>query len=130
MFARIQLLLFIFCLYFTNVTYAQDNLNNIVMNIQNANTKELAKNFNKRLDITINQNENNYSIEQAEMVLRNFLNGLTEREMVVLQKGKSEDNTLFIIGTLKSKNSKYKTYILLKNTNKVSLIHDIRFEKE
>jgi len=130
MFARIQLFVIIFCLCFVQPTRAQDNSNVILSDIQQANINDLSKYFNKRIDITINQNENNYSIEQAAIILKNFLSGLTSREVVLLQKGKSEDNTQFIIGSLKSKTAKYKTYILLKNTSKGYLIHDIRFEKE
>ncbi|MCB0513032.1 MAG: DUF4783 domain-containing protein, partial [Bacteroidetes bacterium] len=52
------------------------------------------------------------------------------KDFVILQKGSTEYNTRFIVGTLKSKNEKYKTYILLKPFQKVLLIQDIRFEKE
>lgn len=130
MFNRIQLLTIIFCLSCINISFAQDNINLILNQIELANTKELVKYCNKRIDITINQNENNYSTEQAQIILKNFLNGLVNREFELLQKGKTADNTQFIIGTLKSKTNKYKTYILLKNSPTGYLIHDIRFEKD
>lgn len=109
---------------------SQENSKLIVGLIEQANTKELAKYFNKRVDITINQSENNYSIEQAEVILKNFLTGLASKQVILVQNGKSDDNTQFIIASLVSKTSKYKTYILFKNTSKGYLIHDIRFEKE
>jgi predicted flavoprotein YhiN len=33
----------------------------------------LRKNFDKRVDITIDENADNYSSEQAEMILKSFL---------------------------------------------------------
>jgi len=124
------ILLFIFSL-FIHYNYAQQDISNeIVQYIQTGNTKELSKYFNKRLDVTINQNGNNYSSDQAELIVRNFLNTVPNREFKVVQKGNTEYNTQFIVGVLKSKNEKYKTYILLKPYQKVLYIQDIRFEKE
>lgn len=129
MFIRKCILLFIFVLsiHYTN---AQDISNDIVQYIQSGNTKELAKYFNKRIDVTINQTGNNYSSDQAELIIKNFLGTMPNKDFVILQKGSTEYNTRFIVGTLKSKNEKYKTYILLKPFQKVLLIQDIRFEKE
>ncbi|MEZ5037443.1 MAG: DUF4783 domain-containing protein [Chitinophagales bacterium] len=129
MFLRKYILLFIFVLsiHYTN---AQDISNDIVQYIQSGNTKELAKYFNKRIDVTINQTGNNYSSDQAELIIKNFLGTMPNKDFVILQKGSTEYNTRFIVGTLKSKNEKYKTYILLKPFQKVLLIQDIRFEKE
>lgn len=129
MFIRKCILLFIFVLSI-HYTEAQDVSNDIVQYIQSGNTKELAKYFNKRIDVTINQTGNNYSSDQAELIIKNFLGTMPNKDFVILQKGSTEYNTRFIVGTLKSKNEKYKTYILLKPFQKVLLIQDIRFEKE
>lgn len=129
MFIRKCILLFIFVLsiHYTN---AQDISNDIVQYIQSGNTKELAKYFNKRIDVTINQTGNNYSSDQAELIIKNFLSAIPNKEFTILQKGSTEYNTRFIVGVLKSKNEKYKTYILLKPFQKILYIQDIRFEKE
>ncbi|MCB0511709.1 MAG: DUF4783 domain-containing protein [Bacteroidetes bacterium] len=122
-------MLFIFVLSI-HYTEAQDVSNDIVQYIQSGNTKELAKYFNKRIDVTINQTGNNYSSDQAELIIKNFLSAIPNKEFTILQKGSTEYNTRFIVGVLKSKNEKYKTYILLKPFQKILYIQDIRFEKE
>ncbi|HMU98339.1 MAG: DUF4783 domain-containing protein [Chitinophagales bacterium] len=129
MFIRKSILLFIFVLSI-HYTEAQDVSNDIVQYIQSGNTKELAKYFNKRIDVTINQTGNNYSSDQAELIIKNFLSAIPNKEFTILQKGSTEYNTRFIVGVLKSKNEKYKTYILLKPFQKILYIQDIRFEKE
>lgn len=129
MFIRKCILLFIFVLSI-HYTEAQDVTNDIVQYIQSGNTKELAKYFNKRIDVTINQTGNNYSSDQAELIIKNFLSAIPNKEFTILQKGSTEYNTRFIVGILKSKNEKYKTYILLKPFQKILFIQDIRFEKE
>ena len=129
MFIRKCILLFIF-VSSIHYTEAQDVSNDIVQYIQSGNTKELAKYFNKRIDVTINQTGNNYSSDQAELIIKNFLSAIPNKEFTILQKGSTEYNTRFIVGVLKSKNEKYKTYILLKPFQKILYIQDIRFEKE
>ncbi len=129
MFIRKCILLFIFVLSI-HYTEAQDVSNDIVQYIQSGNTKELAKYFNKRIEVTINQTGNNYSSDQAELIIKNFLSAIPNKEFTILQKGSTEYNTRFIVGVLKSKNEKYKTYILLKPFQKILYIQDIRFEKE
>lgn len=129
MLLRRLLFSFIFLL-FVLILPAQETINSIAQSIQTGNTKELSKYFNKRLDVTINQNGNNYSNDQAELIIKDFLNSVPNREFTVMQKGNTEYNTEYIIGVLKSKNAKYKTYILLKPYQKSLYIHDIRFEKE
>ena len=52
---------------------AQDIFGTFPSAIKTANTAAIAKNFEKRVDITIDENSDNYSSEQAEMILKNFL---------------------------------------------------------
>ena len=98
--------------------------------IKAANTKEMAKNFDKRIDITINENADNYSAEQAEMILKDFLGKFSTREFTVMHKGASADNAQYLIGTLKTNSGSYRTYVFIKRTGTTSLIQEIRFEKE
>lgn len=98
--------------------------------IKTGNTKEMAKYFDKRIDITINENADNYSSEQAEMILKDFLGKFSSREFIVMHKGSSTDNAQYIIGTLKAGGNTYRTYVFIKRNGSTSLIQEIRFEKE
>ena len=109
---------------------AQDPGTSVAGWIRTANTKEMAKSFDKRIDVTINENADNYSSEQAEMILRDFLGKFSSREFTVMHKGASADNAQYIIGTLKAGGGTYRTYVFIKRSGSVSLIQEIRFEKE
>lgn len=124
---------FILSLIFSLVSLAlsaQDPGASVAGWIRTANTKEMAKTFDKRIDVTINETADNYSSEQAEMILRDFLGKFASREFTVMHKGTSADNAQYIIGTLKAGTGSYRTYIFIKRTGSVSLIQEIRFEKE
>lgn len=109
---------------------AQDRYATISNAIKTNNVKELAKHFNKRLDITIDDNENNYSSEQASIVVKNFLSGFPAREFNIIHKGNADDKTEYIIGKLSYKTIQYKAYIFLKLIPESFIIQEISFEKE
>jgi hypothetical protein len=121
--------LFIFCLLFTAL-HAQDIISSIPSALRTANAGALAKNFDKRVDVTIDDNADNYSSQQAEMILKNFLGKFTYREFSLLHKGTSPDGAQYIIGSLKTNAGSYRTYIYIKKTDGVNYTQEIRFEKE
>jgi Domain of unknown function (DUF4783) len=123
------ILLFIFSLLCSGLR-AQELSGSLSAWIKTANTKEMAKNFDKRIDITINENADNYSGEQAEMILKDFLSKFSSRDFTVMHKGTSMDNAQYMIGTLKTNSGSYRTYIFIKRNGTISLIQEIRFEKE
>ncbi len=122
--------IFIFCLLFMVSAIAQDIIAGIPAAIKSGNASAIAKNFDKRVDITIDENADNYSNVQAEMILKAFLNKFTSRDFVVLHKGNSTDGAQYTIGTLKTNAGNYRTYIYVKKTDGMNYIQEIRFEKE
>ena len=98
--------------------------------LKTANASTLAKNFDKRVDITIDENADNYSSEQAEMILKSFLSKFSYREFSSLHKGTSPDGSQYIIGSLKTNAGSYRTYIYIKKSDGVNYTQEIRFEKE
>ena len=63
----------LFIILFISISMnAQDIFGSFPSAIKTANTAAIAKNFEKRVDITIDENSDNYSSEQAEMILKNF----------------------------------------------------------
>ena len=75
-----SLLLFIFCLLFCTRVQCQDIISSIPSSLKTGNASAIAKNFDKRVDITIDENADNYSSEQAEMILKSFLSKFSYRE--------------------------------------------------
>lgn len=122
--------LFIFCLLFAVASPAQDVVSSIPAAIKTGNASAIAKNFDKRVDITIDENADNYSSEQAEMILKSFLGKFSSREFSVVHKGNSTDGAQYIIGSLKTNSGSFRTYIYVKKADSGSYIQEIRFEKE
>ncbi len=121
---------FIFCLLFCLQAKTQDILSNIPSALKTANASIIAKSFDKRVDITIDENSDNYSNEQAEIILKNFLGRFSNREFSIVHKGTSTEGAQYIIGGLKTNVGKYRTYIYIKKSDGINHIQEIRFEKE
>lgn len=124
------IIIFIFSLLFCSQTQAQDVMSTIPTALKMGNASMIAKNFDKRVDITIEDNADNYSSVQAEMILKNFLGKFSFREFTILHKGTSPDGAQYTIGSLKTNAGSYRTYIYIKKSDGTNYIQEIRFEKE
>jgi hypothetical protein len=122
--------LFIFCLIYTLHAKSQDIISSIPTAIKTANASALARSFDKRVDITIDDISDNYSSQQAEMILRNFLSKFSSRDFSVIHKGTSPDGAQYIIGSLNTNNGSYRSYVYIKKSNGVNYTQEIRFERE
>ncbi len=122
--------IFIFCLLFSTILLAQDITSTIPSAIKTGNAAAIAKNFDKRVDITIEENADNYSNIQAEMILKSFFGRFSSRDFSVLHKGTSPDGAQYTIGSLKTNAGTFRTYIYIKKSGGVNYIQEIRFEKE
>lgn len=122
--------IFIFSLLFCSQTQAQDAMSSLPAALKSGNAAVIAKNFDKRVDITIEDNADNYSSVQAEMILKSFLSKFTYRDFTVVHKGTSTDGAQYTIGSLKTNAGLYRTYIYIKKSDGVNYIQEIRFEKE
>lgn len=122
--------IFIFSLLFCLQTQAQDVMTTLPSALKSGNASAISKNFDKRVDITIEDNADNYSNVQAEMILKNFLEKFSVRNFSVLHKGTSPDGAQYTIGSLKTNAGTYRTYIYIKKSDGINYIQEIRFEKE
>ena len=122
--------IFIFSLLFCLQIQAQDLIASIPSALKAGNASSIAKNFDKRVDITIEDNADNYSSVQAEMILKSFLAKISFRDFTVLHKGTSPDGAQYTIGSLKTNAGSYRTYIYIKKLDGINYIQEIRFEKE
>ena len=105
-------------------------LSTLPTSLKNGNANAIAKNFDKRVDITIDDNADNYSSTQAEVILKGFLHKFSSRDFTLVHKGNSNDAAQYAIGNLKTNAGSYRTYIFIKKTNNTNYIQEIRFEKE
>jgi hypothetical protein len=110
---------------------AQDYQVAIVQAFSSDNFRELSKHFDKRVQVTIEQQVNYYSNAQAEIIIKNFLEGLGQREFKIIHIDKeSEQGTQLYMGQLKSAKGSYKTLILFRKMGQIFVVQEVRFQKQ
>lgn len=103
---------------------------NIAIAIRTGNSKQLASYFSNTVEITIPGKEGTFSKVQAEMIMKDFFSKTIPTTFTIDQKGNSAGGAQFMIGTYKSNNTLFKTYILLKPVENQMLIQQIQFEED
>lgn len=117
-------------LLFSLSVVAQDVFTVFPTALKSGNITAISKNFDKRIDITIDDNSDNYSKDQAEVILKDFLSKFSTRDFTIIHKGSSPNGAQYVVGNLKTNKGAYRTYIYVKNTDGVNYVQEIRFEKE
>jgi len=94
--------------------------------LKGGNAAAIAEYFDKRVVIEIGGQSNNYSGEQGEVILKNFLSKFSSRNFSTLHKGVSQGNAQYVVGNLQTNQGTYRTSIYINNQK----IQEIRFEKD
>ena len=90
------------------------------------NAGAIAEYFDKRVVTDIDGQSNNYSSEQGEVILKNFLTKFSTRSFSTLHKGVSQGNSQYMVGNLQTNQGTFRTSIYINNQK----IQEIRFEKD
>ena len=101
----------------------------LVSMFSTSNIKELSKNFDKRIKVTIGEQSNIYSSEQAELLIRNFLLKLDDKKFCCIKRLDVDEESFYITGKLTSSQGNYTTFILLSDEEDGEIIREIKFEK-
>lgn len=120
-----------FLLFSFGFSYAQSSGDDVIRAIKSGNSSEIARHFDKVIDITINNEQSTYSKSQGEMVLKKFFNNHPVTSFSSKHKGSPADNnSIFIIGDLSTKDNKmYRVYLYFKLKSNVFLLQEMRFEE-
>lgn len=130
------LILFLGILFFGNVLSYSETVTipgiqeNIAIALRTGNSKVLATYFSSTIEISLPTKEGTFSKVQSELIMKDFFSKNPPSSFVIDQKGSSSGGAMFMIGTYKSNNKIYKTYILLKPFENQMLIQQIQFETE
>lgn len=98
--------------------------------IQNNDAKTLATFFNTTVELDMLGEEGNYSKTQAEQIIKKFFTTYPVSSYKVIHTGNAKDGSSFEIGTVVSKGSEFRTYLLLKGTGAAQKIFQFRVEAE
>lgn len=100
----------------------------IIYAIKTGNTSKLITFFYEEVELAINEKEGNYSLAQAEVVLKEFFSKNKPESFEIKHDG-TQGELNFIVGELLTNNGKYRTYIYSKIVNNKKHIYQLRFEQ-
>ena len=116
--------------------YAQNNgshspMEDVVNSIKNDRVSDMVKYFDIFVPITINNNQQIYSRNQAQVVLQDFFDKNNSKDFMVMDNGSPDNNSKFLIGSFtEPAGIKYSVYILMKMKNGDYYLQELRFNKE
>jgi hypothetical protein len=122
----------IIILFFSFATslFAADIIDDIAGAIRSGNPKNISKYFIENIDLKVIEQEDVYSKQQAEMILKDFFGKHAVKSFAVAHKSEPKSGSQYVIGTLETSNGKFRTYFLIKNTGTQTLIQQFRIEPE
>lgn len=116
--------------FLSSFTY-QDGIENVINALKTGSSAGLAKYFDNYVDITMPEKSSNYSKSQAELVIRDFFNNNAVKNFEVKHKGDNDGNNgQYCIGTLLTKNGKYRVNVFMKSKHDKMLVQEIRIQAE
>ena len=105
-------------------------LEDVATAIRSGNPKNISKYFIEHIDLKVIEQEDVYSKQQAEMILKDFFAKHPVKSFTIAHKSAPKGGSQYIIGTLETSNGKFRTYFLIKTTGAETLIQQFRIETE
>jgi hypothetical protein len=123
-------LILIFFFTFAGSVFAADIIDDIASAIRSGNPKNISRYFIDNIDLKVIEQEDVYSKQQAEMILKDFFTKHAVKSFAVAHKSEPKNGSQYVIGTLETSNGKFRTYFLIKTTGAQTLIQQFRIETE
>jgi|SRR3954469_12506731 len=98
--------------------------------IRSGNPKNISAYFIDNIDLKVIDQEDVYSKQQAEMILKTFFTKHPVKAFSVAHKSVEKNGSQYIIGTLETTNGKFRIYFLIKTTGAQTLIQQFKIENE
>jgi hypothetical protein len=115
-----------------SAVYSQEKIqmpDKLQTGIKKGDAKIVALFFNENIEMSIEGDENIYSSNQAEFVLQKFFRSHKPKTFSINHQG-YKNNTSYIIANLQTFNGNYKMIFLLKKSDQIIKIHQLRIENE
>ncbi len=98
--------------------------------LKSTSSKELSKFLHTRVEIILDNNRKEYSINQAEIVLKDFFQRQPSSETEFIHDGNSAGGMIYAIGSYKSGNTNYRLMVRAKKYKTVYKVYRLEFTKE
>jgi hypothetical protein len=103
---------------------------NISAALKSGNSKEIAKHFSANVNLKILNQDDIYSKNQAEMILKDFFTKNPVKNYTAKHNGTSKNGAQYTIGTLSTANGNFRTYYFIKKNPDGIQIQEFRIENE
>lgn len=105
------------------------SIEQVLVALRTGNATELSKYFDSRVDISLPNKSDNYSKNQAEMILKDFFASNEVKNFVVKHKGEN-NGSQFCIGSLQTRNGNFRTKLYMKQKGGQQVVQEIAFQAE
>lgn len=105
-------------------------LENISAAMGSGSSKELIKFCGSNIEIKIDGKSSNYSIAQAEVVLKDFFSKNSVKGFSYIHQGSSPEGLKYTIGSLELEESSYRVVMVIKKVKESFKIDQINFSRE
>jgi len=105
------------------------SIDEVVAALRSGNASQLAKYFDSRVDISLPNKSDNFSKNQAEMILKDFFATNQVKNFVVKHKGEN-NGSQFCIGLLQTRNGNFRTKLYMKQKGDQQVVQEIAFQAE
>ena len=127
---KIKSALLLFIISISSFAFTIDVIDDIAAAIRSGNPKNISKFFIDNIDLKVISQEDVYSKQQAEMILKDFFGKHAVKSYTVAHKSEPKNGSQYVVGTLETANGKFRTYFLIKTTGSQTLIQQFRIETE
>lgn len=106
---------------------ANIGLDDVIVAMKTGNASQIAKFFDKNIEISVPDKSNSYSSKQGELVLKDFFTNNVVKSFDVIHKGENSGSQ-YCIGTLVTKSGSFRTTIFMKQKDNQQVLQELRFE--
>jgi hypothetical protein len=108
---------------------ASFSIDEVLSALKAGNASQLSKYFDSRVDISLPNKSDNFSKNQAEMILKDFFASNEVKSFVVKHKGEN-NGAQFCIGVLQTRNGNFRTKLYMKQKGDQQVLQEITFQPE
>ena len=127
---KIRSAILLFVLSISASAFTLDLIDDIASAIRSGNPKNISKFFIDNIDLKVIEQEDVYSKQQAEMILKDFFTKHPVKSYTIAHKSQPKGGSQYVIGALETLNGKFRTYFLIKTAGTQTLIQQFRIETE
>ncbi len=114
----------------SSFSFVPDLIDGISTAIRSGNPKNISKYFIENIDLKVIEQEDVYSKQQAEMILKDFFDRHPVKAFTIAHKSEPKSGSQYVIGKLETNKGKFQIYFLLKTTGSNTLIQQFRIETQ